>query len=355
MELNLNELTELIDDSWKRQLKNAFKKPQELLAYLELEPQSTNKFFGTWLSSYQFRLFVTRFFADLMHKGDIHDPLLMQVLPFAGEEIKHPEFVPQPLEETDNFIPINNIVHKYQDRLLFMPKGSCAINCRYCFRRNFPYSDLKTSAADFAVSFDYIYAQGITEVILSGGDPLMMSDKEFISLAQNLLARNEQAQLQGRVEVKRLRIHTRLPIVLPERINSCFLATCRCLQQRGIQVIMVFHINHVQELSSEFKSKCLQLRNEQITMFNQAVLLRGINDSVAVLEQLCEALFAQGVIPYYLHLLDKVTGAVHFWVEDEAALQLYRELQRVLPGYMLPRLAREEVGKSSKTLMCVRS
>lgn len=352
MEPSLSELSQLIDDSWKRQLKNAFKKPADLLAYLELDDQSINEFFGTWLSSYQFPLFVTRFFADLMRKGDIHDPLLMQVLPFAGEELIHPEFVAQPLEETDNFIPINNIVHKYQDRLLFMPKGSCAINCRYCFRRNFPYSDLKTSAADFAVSFDYIYAQGITEVILSGGDPLMMADKEFLHLAQNLLERNHQAQQQGKVGVKRLRIHSRLPVVLPDRINPCFLATCNYLQQHGIQVVMVFHINHAQELSAEFTAKCQLLREQQVTLFNQSVLLRGINDSVVVLAQLCEELFSRGIIPYYLHLLDKVTGAVHFWVEDARAQQLYAELQRVLPGYMLPRLAREEVGKPSKTLIC---
>lgn len=345
------DLFALCDNSWKRELAHSFKKPLELLEYLEIDVSKAQSCFGEVLLDYNFPMLVTKHFVSLMQKGNINDKLLLQVLPFSNEAIVKEGFVSQPLAEQENFLAQPNIVHKYDGRLLYLPKGACAINCRYCFRRNFPYELLDSGSEAMEHSLDYIYANNISEVILSGGDPLMMNDREFIELAQALVQRNEQATIRGQTAVARLRIHSRLPVVLPARINQAFKATCGYLQEHGIRVCMVFHINHTQEISSELQRVCWELHQVGVTLLNQSVLLANINDTVTQQCQLAQELFASHILPYYLHLFDKVAGASHFYVDDETATTIYNAMQAQLPGYLLPRLVREEVGKNSKTLI----
>ncbi|RIY31914.1 EF-P beta-lysylation protein EpmB [Psittacicella melopsittaci] len=336
-----------MSNQWKRELAKAFKDPQELLAYLQIDPQAESKVAGKpLLSKSNFPMLVPQHFAELMEKGNIDDPLLLQVLPFSHELVQDPEFVLQPLDEQDNFIPVKNIVHKYQDRMLFLPKGGCAVNCRYCFRRNFPYDELGSSKEQWQEALDYAYKQNISELILSGGDPLMMNDKEFTWLSEQIISRN----LTANPKVDRLRIHSRLPVVLPARINEQFLATCQSLAEAGVKVIWVSHINHPQEISLTLQEKFKLLQQAGVVLLNQSVLLRGVNDSVEVLEALSRKLFAHGVLPYYLHLLDKVEGSTHFYLNDTQALALYAQLQEQTSGYLVPKLAREEVGNKHKTL-----
>ncbi|RIY33528.1 EF-P beta-lysylation protein EpmB [Psittacicella hinzii] len=338
---------QLSDNQWKRELAQAFKQPHELLEYLQIDSHLESKIAGKpLLEKNSFPMLVPKHFADLMSKGNIDDPLLLQVLPFSQELVEKDGFVLQPLDEQDNFIPVKNVVHKYQDRLLFLPKGGCAVNCRYCFRRNFPYHDLASSREEWQKSLDYAYSQEISELILSGGDPLMMTDKEFFWLAEELIKRNQEAK----VKIDRLRIHSRLPIVLPNRITEGFVQICQFLAQAKIRVIWVSHINHPSEISELLQEKLASLAQAGVLLLNQSVLLKGVNNSVEVLAQLSHKLFQAGILPYYLHLLDKVTGASHFYVSDEEALALYRELQEQTSGYLIPKLAREEVGKKNKTL-----
>ncbi|RIY35137.1 EF-P beta-lysylation protein EpmB [Psittacicella gerlachiana] len=337
---------EKIDNSWKRELAKAFKNPSELLEYLELDPQVKSEIAGKPLLKSSFPMLVPQFFADLMKPRDINDPLLLQVLPFSEELTERQDFVLQPLDEQDNFIPVANIVHKYQDRLLFLPKGGCAVNCRYCFRRNFPYEQLGASKQEWVEALNYAYQQHISELILSGGDPLMMTDKEFVWLFNQVLERNQTCT----TKIDRIRIHSRLPIVLPQRITAQFIEMCQALASYGIKLIWVSHINHPQEISTLLQEKVQNLTKVGVLVLNQSVLLKGINDSVEVLEELSRKLFQAGILPYYLHLLDKVKGSTHFYLDDVQALELYAQLQTKTSGYLIPKLAREEVGKKHKTL-----
>lgn len=339
------------DQQWKRQLNNAFKSPLALLEYLGIDPQAQSIVGGKpLLKGNDFAMLVPQYFADLMVKGNINDPLLLQVLPFSNEQVQHPDFVDQPLAEQDKFIPIQNIVHKYNDRLLFLPKGSCAVNCRYCFRRNFPYEELGASKEQWKESLNYAFKQQVSELILSGGDPLMMNDKEFAWLLQEVVDHNlHMIESRGK-QINRIRIHSRLLVVLPERITAAFLDLCKQAKKVHINLVLVTHINHPQEIAQPFAIKIQALREAGVTLLNQNVLLRGVNDQLEVLIDLSQKLFAIGILPYYLFLLDKVTGATHFYVPDEQALKLYRQLQESTSGYLVPKLAREEVGHKHKTL-----
>ncbi|MFC6275973.1 EF-P beta-lysylation protein EpmB [Psittacicella hinzii] len=346
-------LTQLltIDNSWKRELASAFKDPLTLLEYLQIKPTSKSKTAGLpLLSKFDFPMLVPQYFADLIEKGNIDDPILLQVLPFASEQITHPDFVLQPLDEQDNFIPVANIVHKYADRLLFLPKGACAVNCRYCFRRNFPYAELEGGKEQWQASLEYAFIQNITELILSGGDPLMMTDKEFAWLGEQVLAFNARQKAQGKAPIDRIRIHSRLPVVLPNRITQDFITLCQALIAQEVQVILVTHINHGNEVSALLKAKLHLLAQASLTLLNQSVLLKGVNDNPEVLAELSHKLFKARVLPYYLHLLDKVTGATYFYVPDERALEIYAQLQKLTSGYLVPKLAREIVGEPHKTL-----
>ena len=274
-----------------------------------------------------------------MQSGNPLDPLLLQVLAVKEEVESVPGFVTDPVGEA-KMNPLPGLIHKYEGRVLLTLTTACAINCRYCFRRHFPYQNNNPGRSGWQPVLDYIRQDSsIHEVILSGGDPLLAADAILGELI---------AQLDAIPQLTTLRFHTRIPVVLPERINTALLDL---LSTTRLQKVIVLHSNHAQELDNNVAQACVALKQVSCHLLNQSVLLKGINNNVATLVALSERLFACGVLPYYLHLLDKVAGAAHFDLPEESALTLYRELQGRLPGYLLPRLAREVAGKASKTIL----
>ena len=279
---------------------------------------------------------VPRFFASLMEKGNWQDPLLLQVLPSNQEFLTAPGFSQDPLEEHDTANP--GLLHKYHSRVLLIVKGGCAVNCRYCFRRHFPYADNALSNDELESNIAYIAAnQAIDEVILSGGDPLMAKDSKLATLAEKIAAIPH---------IKRLRIHTRLPVVMPARLDEAFF---QWFAELPVQRVLVLHINHANEVSDELADKLTPLRQAGVTVLNQAVLLKGVNDSATAQAHLNETLFAAGIMPYYLHLLDKVQGAAHFDIDIEQAREIMAEVIKRLPGFMVPKLVTEIGGQPGKT------
>jgi EF-P beta-lysylation protein EpmB len=235
-------------------------------------------------------------------------------------------------------MPVPGVLHKYHGRVLLVLTGACAIHCRYCFRRQFPYSEANPIRENWQHALQYIENDStINEVILSGGDPLLLEDHRLVPLVNAL------AEIP---HLKRLRIHTRLPIVLPERITNDLI---QLLSTNRLQTIMVIHTNHANEINDVISQALHKLHKNNITLLNQAVLLKNINDSTAIQAELCERLFANNVTPYYLHLLDKVNGSAHFDVDLEAGISISQELRTQLPGYLVPRLVKEQAGKDSKT------
>ncbi|MGF1732469.1 EF-P beta-lysylation protein EpmB [Photobacterium kasasachensis] len=322
-----------VEQNWLNDLANAISDPFLLLKTLEIDPTP-------WESGLAarklFALRVPMSFVERMEVGNPYDPLLRQVLPLEEEFEVHSGYSLDPLEEQDNAIP--GLLHKYKNRVLMIVKGGCAVNCRYCFRRHFPYEDNKGSKRHWQTALDYIATQPeVNEVILSGGDPLMAKDHEL----QWLIERIDRIP-----HIKRLRIHSRLPVVLPARING---QLCMLLKQSRLQTVLVTHINHANEINDEFRQAMTKLKQANVTLLNQGVLLRGVNDSVGALSQLSEALFGAGILPYYLHVLDKVQGAAHFMVDDEQARRLIAGLLENVSGYLVPRLTREIGGRNSKT------
>lgn len=319
--------------SWQKNLAQGFSSAKDLLTFLEL-PVSL----ASHDAEQQFRTRVPVSFAARMKKGDANDPLLLQVLATKNEMQQQAQYVADPLQESSKN-PLQGLLHKYPGRVLLTLTGSCAVNCRFCFRRHFPYQENNPGRAGWAAVMDYIRKDSsIHEVILSGGDPLLASDVVLNDLI---------TQLNAIEHLRILRFHTRVPVVLPERIDSDFL---KVLNHCRLQKVMVLHCNHAQELNHEVALACKQLAAANVYLLNQSVLLKGINDSVEALVALSEDLFQHGVLPYYLHLMDKVDGAAHFDAGDAVSLELYRALQQAVPGYLLPRLAREEAGAKSKTL-----
>lgn len=320
---------------WLLDLAQAFNHPIDLLTYLELDP---NAFEQAIAARKLFALRVPRPFAEKMRKGDKQDPLFLQAMSLAEEFLSAEGFVKDPLEEQHS--PAPNILHKYHNRLLFMLKNSCAINCRYCFRRHFPYDEVKSGKETWMQSLAYIAQHPeLEEVILSGGDPLMAKDNELDWLL---------SQLEHIPHIKTLRIHSRLPVVIPNRITP---ELCQRLAESPLNIVLVTHINHANEIDERFAEKMTMLKTAGVTLLNQSVLLKGVNDDASVLKVLSDKLFSYGILPYYLHLLDKVEGASHFYVSDEHALTIYRELQRMTSGYLVPKLAREIAFEPNKTLM----
>lgn len=318
---------------WQEQLADLVTDPQELLALLELDAASLDL---EPAALQGFPLRVPRPYLARMRKGDPRDPLLLQVLPVGAELLDVAGYGPDPLQEAAaNSVP--GLLHKYQGRVLLITTQSCAIHCRYCFRRHFPYADNRPGRAQWQAALEYIAADiTINEVILSGGDPLATSNTYLEWLVQEL------AHIP---HLTRLRIHTRLPLMLPDRIDRPLLELLT--GWRG-QAVLVLHANHAQEFDATVDASLARLRAAGVHLLNQSVLLRGINDSVAALAALSERLFAGGVLPYYLHQLDKVAGAAHFAVPDATALQLITGLRTCLPGYLVPRLVRETAGDSAK-------
>jgi lysine-2,3-aminomutase-related protein len=321
-------------EDWLSQLADVITDPDELLRLLNVDADE-NLLAGRAAKGL-FPLRVPRAFVARMEKGNPNDPLLRQVLTSQDEFVSAPGFSTDPLEEQHSVVP--GLLHKYRNRALLLVKGGCAVNCRYCFRRHFPYADNQGNKRNWQAALDYITEHPeLDEIIFSGGDPLMAKDHEL----EWLLTR-----LEAIPHIKRLRIHSRLPIVIPARITDTLVAR---FEQSTLQILLVNHINHAREIDSEFRSAMARLRRAGVTLLNQSVLLRGVNNDARTLADLSNALFDAGIMPYYLHVLDKVQGAAHFLVSDDEARTIMRELLTLISGYMVPKLAREIGGEPSKT------
>lgn len=319
--------------NWQTLLKEVITDPAELLDQLEL---SSSLLPAALRVAQLFPLRVPRNFVARMQKSNPFDPLLQQVLPLAAEEYVNVDFNQDPLLEK-SFNPLPGLLHKYQGRVLITIAGACAINCRYCFRRHFPYAKNRAGGEAWQNILDYIQADtSINEIILSGGDPLLAND-DYLHQCVDELAHIS--------HLKTLRIHSRLPIVLPERITPQLLSW---FTSTRLQAVLVTHSNHANELDDSVQLAIENLRQRKITVLNQAVLLKGINDSIEALSNLSERLWECGVLPYYLHLLDKVQGAAHFAVDQEKAKQLLIGLRSSLPGYLVPKCVYEQAGAQSK-------
>ncbi len=320
---------------WKHLLREAFGDVDALLAFLRLSRGDVALADDT-----PFPLRVPRGFAARMRQGDAADPLLLQVLPVASEtQAAPPGWLLDPVGDLKRTRG-PGLIHKYRGRVLLVATGSCAVHCRYCFRRHFPYAEELAARDHWHAAVAAIAADpSISEVILSGGDPLSLATPKLRELTDALAAIKH---------IKRLRIHTRWPIVLPQRVDSELVAWLRELPW---PVVVVVHANHAREFDADVGDALRALRAAGATLLNQSVLLRGVNDSAAALRDLSLVLGDHGVLPYYLHLLDRVVGATHFEVEAARARRLIRQLRTDLPGYLVPRLAREDAGAASKTVL----
>ena len=283
-----------------------------------------------------FALRVPRGFVARMRRNDPNDPLLLQVLPQRVEHDRAEGFTVDAVGDLAARAG-QGFLHKYDGRALLIASGSCAVNCRYCFRRHFPYGEEIAAAAQWRDALAQLHADpSIRELILSGGDPLALATPKLGELTRGL------AELP---QVIRLRIHTRLPVVLPERIDEAFVSWLVALP---LQKVVVLHANHANEFDAGVDAACARLRDAGAILLNQSVLLRGINDDADTLVELSERLLAAGVLPYYLHQLDRVQGAAHFEVDDRVALELQQALRARLPGYLVPRFVREVAGDAAK-------
>jgi len=320
--------------SWQHQLRHVITSRAELLDVLGLSAADIGAAGG---ACEDFPLKVPRSFVQRMRHGDPLDPLLLQVLCTRQEMVDTPGYSRDPVGEHGAAIPRRGILHKYQGRVLLIVSGGCAVNCRYCFRRHFPYNENQNSRQQWYDALQYIRADdSIEEVILSGGDPLVATDEQLQQLVE---------QIAAVAHVRRLRIHSRLPVVIPQRVTTSLLDA---ITHASLQTVMVIHCNHANEIDTAVEAALMALRQRDITVLNQSVLLAGVNDSVAAQLALCKRLFAAGTLPYYLHLLDKVQGAAHFDVAERTARTLMAQLTAQLPGYMLPKLVREIAGADSK-------
>ena len=323
------------EQNWQTQLSDLITDPLELLETLQLSPDQLLS--GAILASEQFKLRVPRAFVGKMNIGDALDPLLLQVLPHHLELNEHPEFVTDPLgEEQANQQP--GVLHKYKSRFLLTLTGACAVHCRYCFRRHFPYQENLPKNDDWINIRAYIESQpDVNEVILSGGDPLTLSNRKLKLWLE---------RLESVPQIKFLRIHSRVPIVIPNRVNEELVSLWK---NSRLRIILVVHSNHAAELDDFTCAKLETLVQNQITVLNQSVLLNGVNNSAQVLVDLSYRLFEAGVMPYYLHVLDKVKGAQHFDLASNEIDEIYKEVLASLPGYLVPKLVREIAGEKNKT------
>ena len=319
--------------NWQCLLKEVITDPVELFKQLAIDPRLLP---AAQRVAQLFPLRVPAGFVARMQKANPSDPLLQQVLPLAAEEIEAPGFSADPLQE-QSAKPLAGLLHKYSGRVLLTLTGACAVNCRYCFRRHFPYSENIPAGEAWQSILHYIGADSsLVEVILSGGDPLLANDHYLKKCI---------ADLDAIPHLKILRIHSRLPIVLPERITTDLLDI---LSATRLQTVMVTHSNHANELDASVHAAMHRLRQRNIPLLNQSVLLKGVNDTLEALSDLSYRLFEFGILPYYVHVLDKVQGAAHFAVDEHQAKQLCIALREKLPGYLVPRLVYEQAGAKSK-------
>lgn len=318
---------------WRSLLATAVSDPRALIERLGLEADPLARAVD---ARPDFRVRVPEPYLACMRHGDPDDPLLRQVLALDAERLDVPGFGTDPLEETGSN-PVPGLLHKYRGRALLILSGGCAVNCRYCFRRHFPYGENNPGRPGLEPVLAWL-AQNptINELILSGGDPLMLDDGILGWLVD---------RLEAIPHLRRLRIHSRFPVVIPQRLTP---ALTQLLTGSRLRAVLVVHVNHPRELDTGLVPALAPLRAAGIPVYNQAVLLRGVNDRLATLERLCERAFDAGILPYYLHLLDRVTGTAHFEVPEEEARDLYDRLAARLPGYLLPRLVRERPGAPGK-------
>lgn len=322
------------ETTWRRELRDAVRSLPDLLQAVELE---TDQLPWSPDPDPAFELLVPRSFVERMHKGDPLDPLLRQVLPLARERLDDPQLSRDPL--TESVFAAEGLVHKYRGRALLITTGACAINCRYCFRRDFPYAAHGLHRDRWASAVERLrHDPNLEEVILSGGDPLVLSNERLAEIFDTL--DNELPNLRS------VRIHTRLPIVLPSRVDAGLLDM---LGRQRRPVTLVVHCNHAQELDGAVSDRLRALRSRVDALLNQSVLLAGVNDDEDALVDLSWALFEAGVLPYYLHLADPVQGTAHLRVPQPAAQALHKTIHARLPGYLVPRLVREVPGASGKT------
>ena len=314
--------------SWQDQLSHSIRTGKSLAQSLGLELADI---------ATDFPINVPLAYLSRIEPGDPKDPLLLQVL--ARPQELETTGVRSPVDE-ESFQIGPGMIQKYRGRLLVVTTGACAVNCRYCFRRHFPYEDTQPSTEDWLEIFKNIQAHpDLTEVILSGGDPLMQSDKRLGWIFE---------QLASIEHVSSIRIHTRMPVVIPARVTGDLLEIFR---DCPVPIVLVNHINHANEIDAEVGRAMSHLRDTRVTMLNQSVLLKGVNDSVDALSDLSRQLHQVGILPYYLHLLDPVAGAIHFDVQQDTGIELIEALRDELPGYLVPRLAKEIPHRGSKTLV----
>jgi L-lysine 2,3-aminomutase len=319
--------------NWQYELRQAIHNPLHLLELLEI---SESQLAHRLMVQPHFKLQVPKGYVARMQKGDPNDPLLRQVLPLIDEQKQISGFSVDPVGD-NAACKVPGLLQKYQGRVLWLTTTACAIHCRYCFRQHYPAS--KTQLHYQTVLDTIRVDPSITEVILSGGDPLILLDSDLAKIANSL------ADIP---HVQRLRLHTRLPIVLPTRVNEELIAW---LTGTRLQPIVVVHANHANEIDNEVKSALQKLVIAGVTVLNQSVLLRGVNDNATALIALSEILFDYRVLPYYLHILDRVQGAAHFEVPEQRALELLEKMRVALPGYLVPQLVREVTGMAYKKLL----
>lgn len=319
--------------NWRTDLKNSYFQLDDLLHALKLNVEEVNAF--TLLNN-EFPFRVTKDYASRMIPKDPKDPLLLQVLPVRSELEKVQDFDRDPVGELHQ-ARHSSLLQKYSGRALLITTGACAINCRYCFRRVFPYGDVvgpnAMNKAIKIISND----KSLKEIILSGGDPLILDDEKLADIFD---------LLDPITHVKRIRIHSRLPIVLPSRITQSFIELMR---DKRFETCLVVHVNHPNELDQRTTDALRRCKTNGLTVLNQAVLLKNVNDKLETLVRLSETLFSAGVLPYYMHLLDRVAGASHFEVTAQKSLELETQLRKCLPGYLMPAFVREVSGMASKT------
>lgn len=323
--------------AWQLELKNSITNYLDLFKLLNLNPKHP-KLIDTIQYS-QFPLLVTNSFINRIQKMDINDPLLRQILPTTQELQNNNSFCADPLQEA-NFNKIPGLLHKYSSRVLIIVTKACAINCRYCFRKEFQYSANIASGKNLENIINYIAKDSsIIEVILSGGDPLIAPNNYL----QHLISKLESIK-----HIETVRIHSRVPIILPCRLEPEFI---NILLKSRLNIVLVTHTNHPQEINQEVAEYFKLLQNTKITLLNQTVLLKNINDNAGVLAELSRKLFSIKILPYYLHILDKVNGTKHFAVKLSTAKKIYGELQSKLPGYLVPKLVTEKPGAKHKIMV----
>jgi len=321
---------------WQHELREVIRDPQELLAKTSVMAETGQ---GPGTATATFPLKVPHSYVQRMRPGQADDPLLRQIMPLAEEDKDHPGYTTDPLGEIGR-TSTPGLIHKYHGRVLLVTTSVCAIHCRYCFRRHYPYTDNNPAQENWSAALDYIHRDPtIHEVILSGGDPLSLADHKL----QSLISKLEQIP-----HLRWLRIHTRMPIVMPSRVTGSLL---QALTNNRFRQTMVIHANHPHEIEADVIPALQQLHSSGIQLLNQSVLLKGVNDDALVLRELSQRLYTHRVLPYYLHLLDPVAGAAHFEVDETSVTVIMETLRSTLPGYLVPRLVRETAGAPYKTVV----